>query len=66
MWTWSHAAQGSAAETGVSIFSLHSQFLSDSQDFALSFLNEGYLAIITTYIPDASEWSEDFRVRVKK
>ena len=25
-----------------------------------------YLAVITAYIPDAGEWSEDFRVRVKK
>jgi hypothetical protein len=27
---------------------------------------EDYLAIITVYIPDSSEWSEDFRARVKK
>jgi hypothetical protein len=27
---------------------------------------EDYLAIITTYVPDASEWSEDFRVRIRK
>lgn len=27
---------------------------------------EDYLAIITAYIPDSSEWSEDFRARVKK
>jgi hypothetical protein len=27
---------------------------------------EEYLAIITAYIPDSSEWSEDFRARVKK
>jgi len=25
-----------------------------------------YLAIITAYVPDSSEWSEDFAVRVKK
>jgi hypothetical protein len=24
-----------------------------------------YLAIITTYLPDEDEWSDDFRVRVK-
>jgi hypothetical protein len=24
-----------------------------------------YLAIITAYLPDAGEWSDDFRVRVK-
>ena len=27
---------------------------------------EDYLAIITAYIPEASEWSEDFKVRIKK
>ena len=27
---------------------------------------EGYLAIITAYLPDANEWSSDFRKRVKK
>jgi hypothetical protein len=27
---------------------------------------EGYLAIITAYLPDAHEWSSDFRKRVKK
>lgn len=25
-----------------------------------------YLAVITAYIPDSEEWSEDFRVRIKK
>jgi hypothetical protein len=27
---------------------------------------EDYLAIITAYLPDQHEWSEDFRVRVEK
>ena len=27
---------------------------------------EDYLAIITAYLPDAHEWSSDFRKRVKK
>lgn len=27
---------------------------------------QDYLAIITAYIPDPGEWSEDFRVRTKK
>lgn len=27
---------------------------------------EDYLAIITAYLPDEQEWSEDFRVRVKR
>jgi uncharacterized protein DUF4258 len=27
---------------------------------------EDYLAIITAYIPDSGEWSEDFRVRIGK
>ena len=27
---------------------------------------EGYLAIITAYLPDAHEWSKDFRKRVEK
>ncbi|MBN1942181.1 MAG: DUF4258 domain-containing protein [Phycisphaerae bacterium] len=26
---------------------------------------EEFLAIITTYLPDRTEWSEDFRTRVK-
>ena len=27
---------------------------------------EDYLAIITAYIPDSSEWSEDLRARIQK
>lgn len=27
---------------------------------------EDYLAVITAYLPDEHEWSEDFRVRVKR
>jgi hypothetical protein len=27
---------------------------------------QDYLAIITAYVPDAAEWSEDFKLRVKK
>ena len=27
---------------------------------------EDYLAIITAYLPDESEWSNDFRVRIRK
>jgi hypothetical protein len=27
---------------------------------------EDYLAIITAYVPDSGEWSEDFKVRVTK
>jgi hypothetical protein len=27
---------------------------------------DDYLAIITAYVPDENEWSEDFRVRVKQ
>lgn len=27
---------------------------------------EDYLAVITAYLPDESEWSADFRTRVKK
>ena len=27
---------------------------------------DDYLAIITAYVPDTSEWSDDFRIRVKE
>jgi hypothetical protein len=27
---------------------------------------QDYLAVITAYVPSANEWTEDFRVRVKK
>jgi hypothetical protein len=27
---------------------------------------QDYLAVITAYVPDSDQWSEDFRVRVKK
>ncbi|MDQ7780873.1 MAG: DUF4258 domain-containing protein [Planctomycetota bacterium] len=28
--------------------------------------NEGYLAVITAYLPDENEWSDDFSVRAKR
>jgi hypothetical protein len=27
---------------------------------------EDYLAVITAYVPERNEWSEDFRVRVRR
>ncbi len=28
--------------------------------------NDGYLAIITAYLPDTNEWSPDYRERIKR